>query len=78
MRQLFIFIKTESRLFRGDLRYARNLKNPLLGVVAPVSDSNPMNSKHYSQGHDLILTQRVLGRSHTSMLGYVQSYMRFD
>ena len=36
-----------------------NLKNPLLGVVAPVSDSNPINSKHYSQGHDLILTQRI-------------------
>lgn len=55
-----------------------NLKNPLLGVVAPVSDSNPINSKHYSQGHDLILTQRILGRSHNDTLGYVQSYIGFD
>lgn len=54
------------------------LKNPLSGVVAPVSDSNPINSKNYSQGHDLILTQRILGRSHNDTLGYVQSYIGFD
>lgn len=54
------------------------LKNPLSGVVAPVSDSNPINSKNYPQGHDLILTQRILGRSHNDTLGYVQSYIGFD
>lgn len=54
------------------------LKNPLSGVVAPVSDSNPINSKNSPQGHDLILTQRILGRSHNDTLGYVQSYIGFD
>lgn len=55
-----------------------NLKAPLSGVVAHVSDSDPINSKMSEQGHDLILTQRVLGRSHNDTLGYVQSYIAFD
>ena len=55
-----------------------NLKAPLSGVIAHVSDSAPINSKISTQGHDLILTQRVLGRSHNDTLGYVQSYIAFD
>lgn len=54
------------------------LKKSLNGVVAHVSDSNPINSKMHPQGHDLILTQRILGRSHNDTLGYVQSYIAFD
>ncbi|MDE5977809.1 MAG: hypothetical protein K2G70_05030 [Turicibacter sp.] len=54
------------------------LKSPLLGAVAPISDSNTINSKNAPQGHDLILTQRILGRSHNDILGYIQSYIGFD
>ncbi len=55
-----------------------NLKTSLSGVVAHVSDSNPINSKISEHGHDLILTQRILGRSHNDTLGYVQSYIGFN
>ncbi|WP_235070716.1 hypothetical protein [Turicibacter sp. TJ11] len=54
------------------------LKQSLNGVVARVSDSNSINSKVHDEGHDLILTQRILGRSHNDTLGYVQSYISFD
>ena len=29
-------------------------------------------------GHDLVLTQRILGRSHNDTLGYVHSYIGFN
>lgn len=54
------------------------LKAPLKGVVAPVHDSDPIESKIYNNGSDLILVQRVLGRSHNDTLGYIQSYLMFD
>ena len=54
------------------------LKAPLKGVVAPVHDSDPIESKIYNNGYDLILVQRVLGRSHNDTLGYIQSYLTFD
>lgn len=54
------------------------LKTPIKGAVAPVSDSNPIESKIHDTGDDLIFYQRILGRSHNDTLGYVQSYIAFD
>lgn len=54
------------------------LKNSVTGVVANVSDSNAINSQIHPQGHDLILTQRILGRSHNDTIGLIQSYISFD
>lgn len=54
------------------------LKAPIKGAVASVSDSDPIESKVHDIGHDLIFYQRILGRSHNDTLGYVQSYLMFD
>lgn len=54
------------------------LKQDLKGVVAPVSHSSAIKSQNQQLGHDLVLTQRVLGRSHNDTLGYVHSYIGFD
>ena len=54
------------------------LKQTLKGVVAPVSRSSTIKSQDSVSGHDLVLTQRILGRSHNDTLGYVHSYIGFN
>ena len=53
------------------------LKQTLKGVVAPVSRSSAIKSQDSLPGHDLVLTQRILGRSHNDTLGYVHSNIGF-
>lgn len=55
-----------------------NLKQPLQGVVARISDVDVINSKLSDQGSDLIFTHRILGRSYNDTLGYVSAYLVFD
>ena len=54
------------------------LKEPIQGIVAHVSDADSIESKMFDQGSDLILTHRILGRSHNDTLGYVSAYLVFD
>ncbi len=53
------------------------LKQTLKGVVVPVSRSSAIKSQDSLPGHDLVLTQRILGRSHNDTLGYVHSNIGF-